>query len=212
VSPEPVRVRQFQPGDLGDLYRICLLTADSGEDATPLYGDPQLPGHLYVAPYAIFEPALAFVAEDGDGVGGYTVAALDTAAFERRLERDWWPGLRARYAGPSAEAAGGMSDAERLARYSIHQPWRPSRDLLQDFPSHLHIDLLPRMQGHGVGRRLIERLAAGLRARGSPGVHLLVGRRNTRARGFYDHVGFTELPTEGGGVFVMDLTRPAGGA
>jgi ribosomal protein S18 acetylase RimI-like enzyme len=207
VITEAIRVRQFQPGDLDDLYRICLLTADAGGDATRLFSDPQLPGHIYAAPYGIFEPSLAFVAEDAEGVGGYVVAALDTAAFERRLEHAWWPGLRARYAEPSADAADAMSEFERQMRHAIHHPWHAHRELVESFPSHLHIDLVPRMQGCGIGRQLIETLTAALRAQGSRGLHLFVSHRNTRAQGFYHHVGFTELPaTDGQHIFVMDLS------
>ena len=98
MNSEPVRIRLYQPDDLDDLYRVCLLTADNGGDATALFRDPKLPGHVYAGPYAIFEPSLAFVAEDTAGVGGYVVAALDSQAFEQRLERDWWPALRRDYA------------------------------------------------------------------------------------------------------------------
>ncbi len=198
-------MRPVRPGDLEDLYRICLLTADAGEDATRLYSDPKLPGHIWAAPYAVFEPSLAFVAQDSEGVGGYVVAALDTTAFEQRLEQEWWPDLRARYPEPSAETADGMSEAERQAVRNIHHPWRGRADLLQDYPSHLHIDLVPRMQGRGAGRRLIEALAAALRAQGSRGLHLFVGDRNQRAQGFYRHVGFSELPIPGVHTFVMDF-------
>ena len=72
---------------------------------------------------------------------------------------------------------------------------------------HLHIDLLPRLQGRGVGRRLIERLTASLRAQGVIGLHLHVGAANIRAIGFYQRVGFTDLGIEGRRVFAMDL-RP----
>jgi hypothetical protein len=79
------RIRPYRPSDLGALYRICLLTGDDGQDASPLYKDPRLPGHFFAAPYGLFEPALAFVAEDTAGVGGYIVGTLDTRAFEN----DW---------------------------------------------------------------------------------------------------------------------------
>src|SRR5580700_2330225 len=91
------RIRPYRPSDLDELYRICLLTGDAGQDATPLYQDPRLLGHIFAAPYGILEPSLAFVAEDAVGVGGYIVGALDTQAFEARLESEWWPGLRGRY-------------------------------------------------------------------------------------------------------------------
>jgi hypothetical protein len=88
------------------LYRICLLTGDDGRDASSLYNDPRLLGHFFAAPYGLFEPALAFVAEDTAGVGGYILGALDTQAFEERLERTWWPHLRARYPDPPASVPG----------------------------------------------------------------------------------------------------------
>ena len=99
MTSEPARIRCYQPNDLDDLYRICLQTADNGHDATALFRYP-LPGHVYAAPYAIFEPSLAFVAQDSAGVGGYIVAARDSQAFEQRLERDWWPELRASHPEP----------------------------------------------------------------------------------------------------------------
>ncbi len=54
-------IRRYHPCDLAALYRICLLTGNNGADATSLYSDPDLPGHYYVAPYAVYEPDLCFV-------------------------------------------------------------------------------------------------------------------------------------------------------
>ncbi len=89
MNSEPARIRPYQPDDLDELYRICVQTADNGQDATSMFRDPRLPGHVHAAPYALFEPSLAFVAQDAGGVGGYIVAALDSQAFEQRLERVW---------------------------------------------------------------------------------------------------------------------------
>lgn len=197
-------IRPYQPGDLDDLYRVCLQTADNGQDATGLYRDPMLPGQVFAAPYAIFEPSLAWVAEDAAGVAGYVLGALDTRAFEERLERDWWPALRARYPDPR-QSGDAFPDPERFVLQDIHQPFRADPGLVDSYPSHLHIDLLPRLQGQGLGRRLIETLLGALRASGSSGVHLHVGRANQRAAGFYRHLGMTELPTAGGLVFAMNL-------
>ena len=52
-------VRPYHPADLDALYRVCLETGDAGRDATALYDDPTLLGHVYAAPYALFEPELA---------------------------------------------------------------------------------------------------------------------------------------------------------
>jgi ribosomal protein S18 acetylase RimI-like enzyme len=206
VAHDIATIRNYQAGDLDDLYRICLLTADGGQDGTRLYHEPRLPGEIYAAPYAIFQPSLAFVAEDQSGVAGYIVAALETDAFDQQLERDWWPGLRTRYPEPSAQQAAALSSSERFALHDIHHPWGRVPEVTGRYPSHLHINLLPRLQGQGVGRQLVDTLVASLRAEGSPGLHLIVGRGNERAPGFYRHVGFTQVPADDISIFAMDLT------
>lgn len=198
------RIRPYRPGDLDALYRVCLLTADSGQDATALYDDPSLPGHIYAAPYGLFEPSLAFVAEDAGGVGGYVVGALDSTAFAERLERQWWPGLRSRYPEPPAQQPGRQRTPQQFAVHQIHHPW-PASAVAERYPSHLHINLLPRLQGRGNGTRLITTLTGALRGLGSAGLHLHVGPGNQRAAGFYRRVGFAEYPADYGYVFTMDL-------
>jgi ribosomal protein S18 acetylase RimI-like enzyme len=100
---------------------------------------------------------------------------------------------------------------ERHALQNIHHHWNTADELASRFPAHLHIDLLPRIQGRRIGRRLIEALVASLRDQGSPGLHLTVGDGNPKAVGFYRHVGFDEVPAAelypatGLHVFVMDL-------
>jgi len=205
VEIESARIRRFQPGDLDDLYRICLQTADNGQDGTAVFRDPRLPGDVYAAPYAMFEPSLALVAEDAAGVGGYIVAAVDSLAFDRRLEHDWWPMLRARYPEPPPEVALELSAPERYALHDVHHPWATDPELARRYPSHLHINLLPRLQGRGFGCQLIAALISSLRSQGSTGVHLLVGRANLRAAGFYRHIGFAELPGTAVRIFAMML-------
>ena len=194
------------------MYRICLLTGDAGQDGTSLYHDPRLLGHIFAAPYGLFEPSLAFVAEDTAGVGGYIVGALDSRAFEERLESDWWPGLRTRYPEPPPGLPPERWTPDQQMVSMIHHPWPTPDELASRYPSHLHINLLPRLQASGYGSQLTRTLIAALRDQGSRGVHLHVPRSNRRAPGFYRHIGFTELratdaafPAPGVRLFGMDL-------
>jgi ribosomal protein S18 acetylase RimI-like enzyme len=206
VDLDSVWLRRYRPTDLDDLYGICLRTADSGRDGTAMFRDPRLPGDVYVGPYALFEPSLALVAEDRAGVGGYIIGARDSLTFEQGLERDWWPVLRARYPEPPPGLTRELSVPEQNALDDIHHPWPTDNGLAEDYPSHLHINLLPRLQGSGIGGQLIAALMSELRDQGSPGVHLLVGRANQRAAGFYRHVGFTELPGAAVRIFCKSLS------
>ncbi|OLF15402.1 GNAT family N-acetyltransferase [Actinophytocola xanthii] len=182
-------MREFRAGDTAEAYAVCLRTGDSGEDASALHTDPDLLGHVYVGAYLALAPSLAFVCVDDTGVAGYVVGASDTRAFEQACERDWWPGLRRRYPPHSFPAHTPDGRVLRL----IHEPPEADADVVERYPAHLHINLMPRLQGLGMGRRLLETLFDALRAAGAPAIHLGVSAVNHRAIGFYHRMGFTEV-------------------
>ena len=190
---------RIEPAGLHDLpgaYRTCLLTGDTGQDATPLHRDPDLLGHVYVGPYLAQRSGTQLVVLDEGGSAGYLLSTDDTLAFEAWAEREWWPPLRARY--PIYEDG---SHDDQLVRL-IHTPERTPEALAREFPAHLHIDLRERARGMGLGRDLVERLLSDLRARRVVGVHLGVAADNANAIGFYQHLGFRKVDTEPGGILM----------
>ena len=70
-------IRPFEAGDLESLFAISLATGLAGGDASRLYDDPRMMGHIYSAPYALLGPALALVVEDGRGVAGFAVGTVE---------------------------------------------------------------------------------------------------------------------------------------
>lgn len=194
---DPALLRPAEFDDLDQLYSICLRTGAAGADASAMYADADLLGHVYVGPYVLMDTAFGFVLESArperaPELLGYALATPDTAAFEDECEQGWWPALRRRYpltgAGPEADAA--LIDL-------IHHPRRSDPALLADYPAHLHVDLLPEAQGRGGGRALMAAVEAELRARGSAGVHLGVAADNVRAHGFYEHLGYRRFDGDG---------------
>ncbi|WP_304176195.1 GNAT family N-acetyltransferase [Phenylobacterium aquaticum] len=191
----PAEIRPYRPQDLDALYDICLRTGASGGDARHLYADPMIIGDIYAAPYAVLAPELALVAEDDQGVAGYMVGTLDTAAFDARLEAEWWPRLRDLH--PDARAvpfAERNADQQRAAR--IHRPILTPRPLTEAYPAHLHINLLPRLQGQGMGEALVTTWLGLVKVQGATGVHLGCNSGNTRALRFYDLYGFRRFEVE----------------
>lgn len=186
-------IRGVRPGDLDDLYEICLRTGAAGRDATDLMASATLLGDLFVAPYAVLEPEHAFVVHDADDRAvGYAVGAADTRAFEARCDDEWFPAARARHADDEPR-----SGFEALVLGLLEAPPVADPSVVAAHPSHLHIDLLPPVQSGGWGRRLLDALFGSLRAAGSGGVHLGVADANRRAVGFYRHLGFEELHADG---------------
>lgn len=186
-------LRPYQPGDRDDVYRVCLLTGDSGGDATGKFSDDTLLPDIYAGPYLALEPELATVVDVGGRVAGYLLAAADTTRFVERYRTDWLPGFAARHPQP-AEI---RSEQDRLIALG-HRPEGMIGPDQDRYPAHLHIDLLPELQRQGLGRALIGRLLGQLRERGIPGVQLGVGEANHAARAFYARLGFHPLPSAPG--------------
>jgi GNAT superfamily N-acetyltransferase len=182
-------IRPYRDTDLRAVYDVCVRTADAGRDARGMYRSDDLMPDLFAGPYVFLEPDFAFVLDDGDRAVGYVLGTPDTAAFVRAYRERWMPRLDGRYPVPPDPPA--SREDELIA---LH--YRPERLLwagLDQYPAHLHIDLLPPFQGGGNGRALMETFYAEAARAGAPGVHLTVLAANTRALGFYHHLGFRRL-------------------
>ena len=139
------KIRPYHPSDLTSLYRICLKTGDSGKDATELYTDPDLLGHIYAAPYAVFEPELCFVSTRIDKPLGYILGTKDSTKFFERCEKDWFPLIRNQYQLPAEED----NSVEAIIIRKLHQKFQTEPGL-EEYPAHLHVDILPEGQGFGL--------------------------------------------------------------
>ncbi|MFC3689086.1 GNAT family N-acetyltransferase [Aquipuribacter hungaricus] len=191
-APSRVSVRPYRRSDDAGLSAVCLATADEGRDGSALYARPSLPGEVYALPYVRFEPDLCLVVDDGTregGVSGYVLGTSDTAAFEDWATRAWWPGVRSRH--PVADQEPGSADARLAALAASPQP--TARAVVEAYPAHLHVDLMPHVQGQGLGRRLLEGFMQHAHGAGAAGVHLGVSTGNERAVGFYERLGFEVL-------------------
>jgi ribosomal protein S18 acetylase RimI-like enzyme len=188
----PCTIRAARPGDESGAYHVCLKTGNFGKDGEPFYReDPDALGRIYVGPYLAFEPELALILEDAQGVCGYALAALDSRAFFDRYEREWRAGLCSQFPEPPGDPA--RWTRVQQVHHCYHHPEYFCPEPYTMYPSHLHIDLLERAKGRGYGGRMVKELMARLRQRGSPGVHLCMSAFNMPALGFYQHLGFREL-------------------
>lgn len=208
-----IEIRTYRPSDRPAVAEVCVRTAAGGGDARGVYSDDSLMPEVYALPYVDHSPDLAFVVVDHDAAPdgadplavtdgrllGYIIAVADTQEFVTWWEREWTPGFVERHPEPGPPTGANLGYSEKALLHDGADPQRMVRGFqhgeLATHPAHLHIDLVPEAQGHGLGRRLVDTLRAALVERGVPGLHLGYDPANTRARAFYDRLGFVELPS-----------------
>lgn len=184
-----VKLTPSSLADLPGLLKVCLETADGGKGATHLHNLHDLVGEIYVAPYVIYEPNFAFSLKANEKVVGYVLGALDTGRFESNLVVDYWPATKAKYAALTQDLT--PKDVSLIKELN-RQGFSPA-ELIAQYPSHLHIDIIESHQGLGYGKTMILHLLKALQDAGSSGVHLHMSASNDRAKGFYKKIGFVEL-------------------
>lgn len=185
-----MNIRQATKADQERLYEICVLTGDSGKDATRIFKQPQLLGDIWVGPYLQLSPEHCFVVQSDTGeVLGYCIATIETTSFETVATATWWPEKQLAYVKPDEARKESWSRDERLA-HLIHNPLQSPTEILQEYPSHAHINLVSEMQGKGWGKKLITTMENSLRSAGSVGVHLILSSKNLNALAFYQAVGY----------------------
>ena len=201
MSSSKFSLRHASRRDIPGLYNVCLKTGDSGKDGTHLYSDPNLLGSIFVGEYVTLSSAFAFALIDDErmdqfsGVSGYVLGVLDTTTFSEACDKHWWPALQEQY--PLHKLQNFREIEQGFIKDYIHKipsesggPLRLSPAQLKQYPSHMHIDLLPHAQGRKLGPIMVMRLLDALRGAGSSGIHLCMSAVNHRAFNFYTKLGF----------------------
>ena len=191
-------IRSYKSTDTSVAYKICLKTGNSGQDATHLFSDPLVLGHIYVGPYMEFEPQSVFILEDDQGPCGYIMGVLDSQTYYQWMHSEWLPKIRVDYKNPTGNPDT-WDETEKITNLLFHPV---SQRLLPAFPSHLHIDLLSRAQGKGQGKLMMDRFIDYLRYNKIPGVHLELSSKNDRAFNFYRKYGMQELDRNNESIFM----------
>lgn len=173
-----MRVVPFTPEHREELETVCIASASERARTDATHARFTL--LMYCDPY--LEHGVSYMLlDDHDVARGYVLACEDwntwapkTQAYRQKIEA----------LGP-----------EYQARYKDEADFYAS--VADNYPAHLHIDIEEPYTGGGNGRKLMETLLARLRTDGVKGVVLGVAASNTRAVGFYQHMGFTQLAAYG---------------
>jgi ribosomal protein S18 acetylase RimI-like enzyme len=182
-------IRQCTLEDLPYLYDICFRTGFNGENVEGKTGDLYKIGHYFAAPYLHYNQGYCFVATINRIPKAYVVGTDDTEKYSQWLNTHWLPKVRKYY---DFETLNPLNDFDQFLTDVIREETVPDQRL-RDYKAHLHIDLLPELQGRGIGKKLIETFFETCRTRGVEKVHLVVSKENPRACSFYKKIGMHEV-------------------
>jgi ribosomal protein S18 acetylase RimI-like enzyme len=196
-----VVIRPIRPSDERAVGRIAYQTGFFGQSAAAYFANERLFAHLWVGPYFRGGGFACLVAESEGEILGYVLGSPDPGQYGRSLRRvllRMLPRLT-----PLRQTWASLPYLLRAGRYpSPHADW-------QQFPAHLHINLLPEARGLGLGRRLLTGHLDLLRGAGVVGVQLSTTSENRAALELYRRLGFVLMATATTPLWTPWLGHPA---
>ena len=199
-----VIVRPYEPRDRSAVRKICCDTAARGEAVEHFFQDREAAADLLASYYTDYEPQAVWIAEHEGRVIGYLTGCLDTHRYWRMVLWRVGPGavLRTIDRGALLSRQTWRFLKAMMKTWFLSGARRPIS--LDNYPSHLHVNVQEGFRGQHVGRRLVERFCEQVQAAGLKGVYAPAGEDNLQARGLFEGMGFTVvnrrrmvLPEEG---------------
>jgi ribosomal protein S18 acetylase RimI-like enzyme len=191
-------VRPYKERDRKDVLDVCYKTGYFGEDASPHFGDGFLFGLIFSSYYIDYEPENCFVAEADGAAVGYIIGTPDTIKQKGEYDRRIIPKVLGRmFTRTLFFHPGDVAFILGLRGYGRFEEELYAGDILERYPAHLHINLLPGHQRGGLGGRLIGAFEERMREKGARGIHLVTTDQNIKAVPFYRKNGYEivrELP------------------
>ncbi|MEG1963943.1 MAG: GNAT family N-acetyltransferase [Clostridia bacterium] len=176
-----VTIRKYKPTDFKQVRAVCLATT------TKYFTTKQPLLYALYCDYYLLEESNTFVAVDENDVAvGYVMCALDYKKYISVFKQKYLPIIKK---NSLMQYFGCRANFKRLVALGAQ------------YPSHLHIDILPNFQRIGVGHLLVDALISHLRQTESAGVHLCVGNSNEKGVNFYKKYGFTKIQGNSAGTY-----------
>lgn len=167
-------IRNIRESDRENLRTVCHETAT----APSLVRSKELVCLLYCDSYIDHEIEHCFaLTDENDNAVGYILCAVDQGKFEKDYE-------------PYRLKAKKISFIDALGQKIENKMFKR---LFEEYPAHLHVDILPAYQGNGNGTKLIKTLEDHLKEIGVKAIRLSVGTDNVRAQKFYKKNGYARI-------------------
>ncbi len=175
-----MQIRKYEPKDAEALRYVCLYC-----DGFENFSDDTKNFILstYCDYYIETEPHNCFVAADeNDNAIGYVLCAENADSFLEVFSREYFTRI---------------AESHTSGRYYARESVVPIEKYKDEYPAHLHIDILSEYQRMGIGHRLLDALFEHLKDIGVSGIMLSMSEKNEKAAAFYDKYGFSLIEKSG---------------
>lgn len=195
-----INIRHYQQTDAEDVLHIAYRTGYMGEDLTGkhIFNDKTLFGYLFCLYYLLYEQEHCFLAVDEENenkVVGYVLGTCDSRKQERRFAMTMVGRIVLRSMLHTIWKHPESVQAVLFLLKNIGKTRTPPH-LYEDYPAHLHINVLPEYQQYGIGSQLLRTFEEHLRDKGVSGIHLRTSSHNRKAIPFYYKKGYHLLSEE----------------
>jgi GNAT superfamily N-acetyltransferase len=186
---EEIIIRKFKIQDRGSVRDIAWETAFLSESAEAFFSGKEILADFLTLYFTDYEPESCFVAESLNGVEGYLIGSTDCRKLEAIFKKKILCGLLAKFT-----FSGAIFRRKNLMiifafLLSFLKGEFNMKDLNNDYPATLHINLRKNLRDSGIGSRLIMAFERYLKDQGVKGVHLAT--MSTAAGDFFGKQGFS---------------------
>jgi ribosomal protein S18 acetylase RimI-like enzyme len=192
-------IRPYQTSDENAIIEITYKTGYMGEDLTGrrYCDDVRLWFMIFIFYYVHSEPEHFFVAVDteSNSVVGFICGTPDTLTQEVMFRKKMVPRIFMRLIGYTIwRYPRSFMTIWGMYRHHTESTFDAEiKPIITQYPAHLHINMLPKFQGQGMGTKLIKRFETHMKGLGTKGIHLGTTNKNFKAVPFYYKMGFELL-------------------
>lgn len=185
-------IRPYRPSDRGAVRQLCCDTGSAGAPVDSWFPDRELFADVVAMPYTDYLPQWAHVAEAGGTVIGYVLGSIEPQAHARAR----WRAVAAGLWGAMRRGTLCSPPWWRLI-WANRLYWRspgwgevPAESI---YPAEVHVNLQAHTRSRGTGQRLVEAFVQQASEARAPGIKASVREDNSRARHFFERLGFEPL-------------------
>lgn len=190
-----ILIRKCEKSDMSAIMNICYKTGYMGEDLTGLnqFDDPILFSYLFCYYYVRYETQNCFVAVDSEKsqIAGYIIGTRNTKKQKKALFLKMGWRIIFRLLGTTAWR---HPETIKTVLYFVKnlQPEEAMNQIYDEYPAHLHINILKEYQRMGIGEKLLTAFEGNIR-NDVKGIHLHTTSHNSKAIPFYHKMGYSVI-------------------